>query len=136
MSDRVVYTVSLHAWDPEKSDLIEQVVSTVLGEPDEMSDTMLWYFERRAGEGNAIAVLIRSLDPTCAFRVWEDPSAEYLGDVTIGVPGHDLFQAQCDSGGRVVHTFESLSKALAEGRTIEQAFGQDLVALLPVREGV
>ena len=132
MSDSTSYTVDMRVWDVTKTEALATSIGDMLGVAYKESSgaDMSWY-SSKAGDVGDVARAIREIDPTAIFQVWEDPAYEYMGTLVISVPGHDLFHADCDSDGSVYLSYDALCAELDSGKTVAQAYGEDLLALMP-----
>lgn len=77
-----------------------------------------------------------ALPATAAWKVWEDPAYEHLGEVHVNHPDLGVFVADCDALGRPVFTSDEIDRMVARtdadrvqlghltGRTWEMALEQ------------
>ena len=73
------------------------------------------------------------LAPRCSFIGWQDPYAQYLGDLVAYCPGWGRFDAECTGSGEVVLGHRQVS-AITEVASRSGYLDRDIMLRLHARE--
>lgn len=143
MGDRTPIEAIVYSCPPEDSDQVLYALEEFgLLEPDDIDTDPRGCLELGRGyvRGEALVGssedLAAALPASAAWKVWEDPAYEHLGEVHLNHPDLGRFRADCDALGRPMFASEEIAHMFAHaggehavldrmtGRTWERALDQ------------
>ena len=126
MGDRTPIEALIYSCPPERVDTVLEVFeefglggeSVLPGDPvpgDRRRQRALelghGYIRGEISVGSA-AEVAAALPSEAAWKVWEDPKYEHLGEVHLNHPDLGVFVADCDAQGRPVFTSEAIDRLI------------------------
>jgi hypothetical protein len=116
MGDRTPIEVIVYSCPPERVNAVLQVFEGFgLGDKSGFPETPVslelgrGYIHSDISVGSS-AEIAAALPAEAAWKVWEDPKYEHLGEVHLNHPDLGVFVADCDAQGRPVFTSEEVDR--------------------------
>lgn len=137
MSDRTTLTVLVKTPEVHRAPVLELITRDsgidLGGDTDSVLDNGMIILSLEQERPGAAEDLARRLADYAeekrarlAFKVWEDPVYEWLGQVVIQAPGHELFTAPCDVEGTIRIAFDRIQGFLDDPAAVRAVFGADV----------